>query len=84
MLIAGTLPAGASTQNVPRSVLDPTGYFGAVLALQLQAVGISVGGTVRAGGVPAQAPALLVFEGAPLSDVVRRSSRQQQPIGEGS
>jgi D-alanyl-D-alanine carboxypeptidase/D-alanyl-D-alanine-endopeptidase (penicillin-binding protein 4) len=72
VLVGGTLAAGASPQNVPRSVLDPTGYFGSVLALQLQAVGIGVQGEVRPGGVPPQALPLLVFEGAPLSDVVRR------------
>jgi D-alanyl-D-alanine carboxypeptidase/D-alanyl-D-alanine-endopeptidase (penicillin-binding protein 4) len=72
VLVGGTLAAGASPQNVPRSVLDPTGYFGGVLALQLEGVGIAVKGEVRPGGVPATAQSLLVFEGAPLSDVIRR------------
>jgi D-alanyl-D-alanine carboxypeptidase/D-alanyl-D-alanine-endopeptidase (penicillin-binding protein 4) len=71
-VLAGTLPLGAAQQTLPRSVLDPTGYFGAVLAFQLQAVGISVSGGVSTGGVPAQTASLLVFEGAPLSDVLRR------------
>jgi D-alanyl-D-alanine carboxypeptidase/D-alanyl-D-alanine-endopeptidase (penicillin-binding protein 4) len=72
VVVSGTLAKGSPPETSPRSVLDPTGYFGAMLELQLEAIGIAVEGEVRPGGVPADAAEILAFHGAPLSDVLRR------------
>jgi D-alanyl-D-alanine carboxypeptidase/D-alanyl-D-alanine-endopeptidase (penicillin-binding protein 4) len=72
VLVSGALAAGAEPELVQRSVLDPGGYAGAMLVAQLRAVGIEVAGEVRRGDVPPGARSLLLFRGAPLSDVVRR------------
>lgn len=76
--VTGEVPAGRASKVYHRSVLDPTGYAGAVLRMQLAAVGIEVDGptlTASAGGQAATgAPAdheLLRFEGRQLADIVR-------------
>jgi D-alanyl-D-alanine carboxypeptidase/D-alanyl-D-alanine-endopeptidase (penicillin-binding protein 4) len=71
VVVKGSLPLGASARHFQRSVLDPTGYAGAVLREQLAAHGIAVDGETRIGPVPAGAERLLSFEGEPLSEVVR-------------
>ena len=64
-------------------MLDPSGYAASVLRLQLEAVGITVSGTIRRAYVPDGAHELLAFEGRPLSDVVRRFLKfSNNPIGE--
>lgn len=69
--IDGLLPAGADERTYYVSVLDPTRYAGAVLRLQLSAVGIEVGGGVVSGAVPPDASEIIRFEGRPLADIVR-------------
>src|SRR5262249_8563430 len=54
-----------------RSVSDATLYAGAVLAWQLGAQGIEVGGRVRRGAAPDGAHELLAFEGRALAEIVR-------------
>jgi D-alanyl-D-alanine carboxypeptidase/D-alanyl-D-alanine-endopeptidase (penicillin-binding protein 4) len=70
--VRGALPTRSDTQTIQRSVLDPARYAGALLVSQLAAVGVSVQGEVRPGGIPLEAVQLLSFSGAPLSDVIRR------------
>lgn len=72
VVVSGSLPAGRDPRTVHRSVLDPARYAGAVLRLQLEALGIAVEGGVRMGYRPADAVPLIEFEGKPLSEVVRR------------
>lgn len=72
VVVSGVMPAGREARTFERSVLDPAHYAGAVLRLQLESVGIHVSGVTRVGYVPANAVTVLDFEGAPLSDVVRR------------
>jgi serine-type D-Ala-D-Ala carboxypeptidase/endopeptidase (penicillin-binding protein 4) len=71
VIVSGSMPAGASAETFERSVLDPAAYAGAVLRMQLEAVGIQVGGETRAAAVPEAAIPLLAFEGKPLAEVVR-------------
>ncbi len=82
VVVGGTWPRGAE-RTFQRSVLDPAGYAASVLQMQLAAVGIPVGGTVRRAYVPKAAHELVAFEGRPLSDVVRRFLKfSSNPIGE--
>ncbi len=69
--VSGALPVGSEPRVIHRSVLDPAGYAGAVLRMQLESVGIAVGGTVRTGPVPEGAVLLLAFEGKPMAEIVR-------------
>jgi D-alanyl-D-alanine carboxypeptidase/D-alanyl-D-alanine-endopeptidase (penicillin-binding protein 4) len=69
--IDGTVPAGSDPRIYYRSVQDPTRYAGAILRMQLAAVGIAVDGEVTTGVAPADAVSLLVFEGRPLGEIVR-------------
>jgi D-alanyl-D-alanine carboxypeptidase/D-alanyl-D-alanine-endopeptidase (penicillin-binding protein 4) len=68
--VRGTVRVGDAEDVFPRSVSDPALYAGAVLKLQLEAVGIAVEGKVRRGqaSLPVE---LLVFKGRPLSEIVR-------------
>jgi len=69
--VSGRIGAGAEPDLFPRSASDSTLYAGAVLKMQLEAVGIEVGGRVRRGR-RAEAPhELLVFEGRALSEIVQ-------------
>jgi D-alanyl-D-alanine carboxypeptidase/D-alanyl-D-alanine-endopeptidase (penicillin-binding protein 4) len=72
VLVSGVVPAGGETRTYLRSVLDPARYAGAVLRMQLAAVGIEVAGETRFGYVPESAVELLAFRGHPLAEVVRR------------
>jgi len=69
--VDGSVPAGASPRTFYRSVLDPTRYAGAVLRMQLSAVGISVAGELREAPLPETAVKLLAFEGRPIGEIVR-------------
>jgi D-alanyl-D-alanine carboxypeptidase/D-alanyl-D-alanine-endopeptidase (penicillin-binding protein 4) len=71
VLVSGSAPLGAEPTRIYRSVGDATLYAGAVLAWQLAAQGVEVGGRVRRGAAPAEAPELLAFEGRPLAEIVR-------------
>jgi D-alanyl-D-alanine carboxypeptidase/D-alanyl-D-alanine-endopeptidase (penicillin-binding protein 4) len=71
VIVAGSLPAGSGPETVYRSVADPARYAGAVLRMQLEAVGIRVGGGVRLGPAPPEATSLLAFEGRSLAESVR-------------
>ena len=69
--VDGSIPAGGRTRTFYRSVVDPTRYAGAVLRMQLEAVGVTVGGEVVRGTVPESATELLAFEGRPIAEIVR-------------
>lgn len=69
--VDGQLPAGAKSKTYYRSVSDPTRYAGAVLVMQLAALGIEVQGGTRVGSVPADAEPILEFAGKPLAEIVR-------------
>jgi len=68
--VEGALPAGAEPQSIWRSVAEPALYAGAVLRMQLEAVGIRVEGATRRGRVADGAVELLAFEGYPLARIV--------------
>jgi len=71
VLVSGTLPAGSEPKTAYRSVVDPLGYAGALLRMQLEANGIRVEGAIRRGVVPPDAKPLLAFEGRPIAEIVR-------------
>jgi D-alanyl-D-alanine carboxypeptidase/D-alanyl-D-alanine-endopeptidase (penicillin-binding protein 4) len=71
VVVSGTLPAGSEARTSYRSVLDPLGYAGALVRMQLEANGIRVEGEIRRGVVPPEATRLLAFEGRPLAEIVR-------------
>lgn len=67
--VAGGLRAGDARDVFPRSVNDAALYAGSVFALQLEAVGIEVGGDVKRG--PKRLPVELAsHEGRALSEIV--------------
>jgi D-alanyl-D-alanine carboxypeptidase/D-alanyl-D-alanine-endopeptidase (penicillin-binding protein 4) len=70
VVVAGTLPAGSGPQAVARSVADPTRYAGAVLRMQLEAVGIAVTGEVRVAPAPAGAVLLHEYYGPSVAEVL--------------
>ncbi len=68
--VSGSLQVGDSPRSFARSVRDPVLYAGALFKLQLEALGIEVGGRVRRG--EAEHPVeLLRHAGRPLSEIVR-------------
>jgi D-alanyl-D-alanine carboxypeptidase/D-alanyl-D-alanine-endopeptidase (penicillin-binding protein 4) len=69
--VSGSLPVGSEPRVVHRSVIDPARYAGAVIRMQLEAVGIAVDGVTRSGPVPEGAVLLHAFEGKPVSEIVR-------------
>jgi D-alanyl-D-alanine carboxypeptidase/D-alanyl-D-alanine-endopeptidase (penicillin-binding protein 4) len=71
VVVRGRVAAGGKPRTYYRSVLDPTGYAGAVLRMQLEAVGIQVDGAVVRGEAKDYPYELLDFEGRPLSEIVR-------------
>ena len=81
--VTGTLPAGAPRQRVLRRISDPTRYAGAVLKMQLEAVGIVVGGDVRVAPAPGGLAHLHDFKGLPLAEVLNRFMKwSQNGVGE--
>ena len=82
IVVAGSWPAG-SERSYYRSVLDAGAYAAHLLELQLQGLGVEVGGEVRRAYAPPDLPELLAFEGRPLSDVVQRFLKySNNPTGE--
>ena len=71
VIVSGSLPAGSGAKTVWRSVVDPLGYAGALLRMQLEANGIRVEGPVRRGVAPPDAKLLHAFEGRPIAEIVR-------------
>jgi D-alanyl-D-alanine carboxypeptidase/D-alanyl-D-alanine-endopeptidase (penicillin-binding protein 4) len=69
--IRGGVRVGDPPKTYYRSVVHPDRYAGAVLKMQLAAVGIEVAGRVRAGVVPENAYALHSFEGRTVGEIVR-------------
>jgi D-alanyl-D-alanine carboxypeptidase/D-alanyl-D-alanine-endopeptidase (penicillin-binding protein 4) len=69
--VTGVVRLGDPPKTYYRSVLDPTRYAGAVLRMQLAALGIAVDGRTRIGSPPEGAQRLLVFHGRPMSEIVR-------------
>ena len=67
--VAGSIRPGGDTVVVQRSVIDPVRYAGAVLRMQLAALGISVDGAERVGPVPPGFTELTTFHGRPLAEV---------------
>lgn len=68
--VAGSIRLGSKPDVFPRSVADPALYAGALLELQLRAVGIDVGGQVRRGRAEEAPHELSSFAGRPLSEIV--------------
>jgi len=72
VIVTGFLPEDAGTQQLSRSVADPTAYAGSVFAASLAANGIELDDPrPLAGETPADAVPLLAFEGPALGDSVR-------------
>ena len=71
VLVTGAVRVGDPPTLYYRSVLDPTRYAGAVLRMQLEAVGIAVDGRTRIGAASEGAHELLRFRGRSLAEVVR-------------
>jgi len=71
LVAQGTLPAGGDPVTLYRSVVDPVGYAGAVIRMQLEANGVRVEGPVRRGPAPDGAVRLLAFEGRELAEIAR-------------
>ena len=69
--IRGGVRVGDPSKTYYRSVLHPDRYAGAVLKLQLAAVGVEVAGRVRAGVAPKSAFALHRFKGRSVGEIVR-------------
>ncbi len=69
--VDGQAPAGGKTKTYYRSVTDPTRYAGAVLGMQLAALGVEVQGKTQVGLVPPAAVPVLEFQGRPLGEIVR-------------
>ncbi|UCE87764.1 MAG: D-alanyl-D-alanine carboxypeptidase/D-alanyl-D-alanine-endopeptidase, partial [Deltaproteobacteria bacterium] len=81
--VSGRIPVGSEPKVFWRSVADPRRYAGSVLRLQLEANGIAVSGSERAGAVPATARELLAFSGRPLAEIIRLFLKySSNPIGE--
>jgi D-alanyl-D-alanine carboxypeptidase/D-alanyl-D-alanine-endopeptidase (penicillin-binding protein 4) len=70
VVVTGSLPAGSPAQPVARSVGDPTRYAGAVLRMQLEALGIAVSGELRVAPAPAGAAHLHDFYGTSVAEVL--------------
>ena len=68
--VGGSVRPGGVPTSVPRSVTDPVRYFGAVLRMQLAALGIQVDGATRVAPTPSGCVELLAFHGKPLAEVV--------------
>jgi D-alanyl-D-alanine carboxypeptidase/D-alanyl-D-alanine-endopeptidase (penicillin-binding protein 4) len=71
VIVTGAVRVGDPPTLYYRSVLDPTRYAGAVLRMQLGAVGIAVDGRTRIGVASEGAHELLRFRGRSLAEVVR-------------
>ncbi len=69
--VDGQTPAGGKPRTYYRSVSDPVRYAGAVLGMQLTALGIEVVGSTRVAVAAADALPLHTFEGRPLGEIVR-------------
>jgi D-alanyl-D-alanine carboxypeptidase/D-alanyl-D-alanine-endopeptidase (penicillin-binding protein 4) len=69
--VDGAAPADAEPRTYYRSVVDPTRYAGAVLRMQLGALGIQLDGDVVVASVPEDAVSVLAFRGRHLGEIVR-------------
>jgi D-alanyl-D-alanine carboxypeptidase/D-alanyl-D-alanine-endopeptidase (penicillin-binding protein 4) len=69
VIVSGALRHGSGPKLFARSVRDPALYAGSVLKMQLEGLGITVGGQVRRSESD-QGVVLLVFKGRPLSEAV--------------
>ena len=69
--IRGGVRIGDPSKTFYRSVLRPDLYAGAVLKMQLAALGVKVSGVVRPGVVPEDAYLLHEFKGRPVAEIVR-------------
>ncbi|MDX2169133.1 MAG: D-alanyl-D-alanine carboxypeptidase/D-alanyl-D-alanine-endopeptidase [Deltaproteobacteria bacterium] len=67
--VGGSIRPGGDAVEVPRSVTDPVRYFGAVLRMQLAALGIQVDGATRVAATPSGSLELLSFTGRPLAEI---------------
>jgi D-alanyl-D-alanine carboxypeptidase/D-alanyl-D-alanine-endopeptidase (penicillin-binding protein 4) len=71
LAVRGSTRIGSEPRRVARAVVDPGLYAASVLAWQLQAQGIAVGGGVRRAIAPVGAPRLVAYEGRALAEIVR-------------
>lgn len=69
--IRGGMRIGDKPKTYYRSVVHPDRYAGAVLRMQLAAVGIRIDGATRAGMAPEEAEILHRFKGKPMSEIVK-------------
>jgi D-alanyl-D-alanine carboxypeptidase/D-alanyl-D-alanine-endopeptidase (penicillin-binding protein 4) len=70
VIVTGSIPAGASTNQEWVTVPDPTAYASDVLARALKAEGIRVGGHIEEGTTPGGATVLATHESMPLSELL--------------
>ncbi|MFT5694563.1 MAG: D-alanyl-D-alanine carboxypeptidase/D-alanyl-D-alanine-endopeptidase (penicillin-binding protein 4) [Myxococcota bacterium] len=69
--IRGGMRVGDKPKTYYRSVVHPERYAGAVLRMQLAAVGIRIDGVTRTGVAPEAAEIFHSFKGKPMSDIVK-------------
>lgn len=69
--VRGGVRLGDPPKTYYRSVVHPDRYAGAMLKMQLAALGIEVAGTIRAGVAPKAAYELHSFEGRTVGEIVR-------------
>lgn len=71
ILVSGRIPPRTLPEKFYRSVADPAVYTASTIAYFLRQAGIVVGGTMRAGEVPAKAVRVFVYESPPLADLIK-------------
>jgi D-alanyl-D-alanine carboxypeptidase/D-alanyl-D-alanine-endopeptidase (penicillin-binding protein 4) len=69
--VRGGVRVGDPSKTFYRSVLRPEFYAGAVLKMQLEALGVKVSGNVRSGLAPESVYPLHEFKGRPVGEIVR-------------
>ena len=77
VIVRGTIPAGAGTRIYHRNVSDPALHAGSVARRVLEREGISIGGAVVRGEIPAtEGVELVTIESEPLGVLVRAVNKR--------
>jgi D-alanyl-D-alanine carboxypeptidase/D-alanyl-D-alanine-endopeptidase (penicillin-binding protein 4) len=76
MLVTGTIGANSGPKKYSLVVDDPAQFTAGALRAALQAAGVVVDGSVRAGKVPANAQKVASFASPPLSQIVSEMNRE--------